>query len=227
MQQTKKQLNIRNKKVAINSFLSRVASTCSSVDSDFLVVNKRREYMRKWKKNNPDKVKKYSKQEWLRDKEKLTKRHKEYRLNNPEKVKTQSKKYLIKNREKIMSVQKQWRDKNRIKVRQYAKDFCKRNPEKIDRKNFRTKAYFLRQVDLSYEQFNEMLKKQKYLCAICGLPETIKHQVGTKSLLSIDHCHKTNKVRGLLCRKCNSALGFLQDDPELLLKAYNYLIKNI
>lgn len=41
MQQTKKQLNIHNKKVAINSFLSRVASTCSSVDSDFLVVKRK------------------------------------------------------------------------------------------------------------------------------------------------------------------------------------------
>jgi len=41
----------------------------------------------------------------------------------------------------------------------------------------------------------------------------------------MDHCHKTNKIRGLLCGKCNSAIGFFDDDTELLEKAIDYLKK--
>jgi len=54
-------------------------------------------------------------------------------------------------------------------------------------------------------------KKQKNLCAICGLPETDYQQYGVKNL-AIDHNHRTKKVRGLLCSKCNRALGLLNVD---------------
>jgi hypothetical protein len=52
---------------------------------------------------------------------------------------------------------------------------------------------------MSVEQFDEMYIKQKGCCAICG-----KHQSLFKRRLDIDHCHKTGKVRGLLCATCNA-----------------------
>jgi hypothetical protein len=70
---------------------------------------------------------------------------------------------------------------------------------------------------LTQEQFMEMYNKQEGKCAICGdKPET---QRG----LHIDHCHKTNQVRGLLCHGCNTAIGGLREDPEIFQKAISYL----
>ena len=62
-----------------------------------------------------------------------------------------------------------------------------------------------------------MFKEQNGRCLICGL-ESQK--------LCLDHDHKTNKIRGLLCRNCNAALGILQDDPALCCAAANYLEAN-
>ena len=50
-------------------------------------------------------------------------------------------------------------------------------------------------------------------CQICGTVEK----------LHLDHCHNTGKIRGLLCMRCNTAIGRMHDDPELLRKAIAYL----
>ncbi len=71
------------------------------------------------------------------------------------------------------------------------------------------------------EQYFKMLVEQKGCCAICKKGETHPEQ----TFLSIDHCHKTGKVRGLLCSKCNAGIGFLQDSPINAFEAYKYLLK--
>lgn len=74
------------------------------------------------------------------------------------------------------------------------------------------------------EQFNKMLKKQNYVCKICKNSETAlwKKRNEVKPL-SIDHDHKTGKVRGLLCGRCNSALGLVKDSTYILESAMEYL----
>ena len=80
----------------------------------------------------------------------------------------------------------------------------------------RTEARKMRRLktryDLTKEQFNEMLDAQKGLCLICPNPASV-----------VDHDHTTLKVRGLLCSKCNLGIGYFQDNPELLIKASEYL----
>jgi hypothetical protein len=76
----------------------------------------------------------------------------------------------------------------------------------------------LKKYGLTPEQYDAMHEAQEGLCAICS-----NYQVGVNSL-SVDHCHTTGSVRSLLCMKCNSALGLLNDDPELLTKARHYLL---
>ena len=77
-----------------------------------------------------------------------------------------------------------------------------------------------RQYGITLEQYNEMLIDQDYKCAICGNEDEVE---GRK--LAIDHCHKTKKVRGLLCGKCNRGLGLFYDDLELLQNAISYLAR--
>lgn len=62
----------------------------------------------------------------------------------------------------------------------------------------------------------EMLKKQDYGCAICGIKPTGRR-------MHIDHSHSTKSVRGILCSKCNQAIGLLSENPELFDKAKHYL----
>lgn len=71
---------------------------------------------------------------------------------------------------------------------------------------------------ITLDQYNVMLKSQQGRCAICRRPQKdlFKH-------LSIDHCHKTGNIRGLLCIPCNLGLGSFKDCPDLLRHASNYL----
>ena len=73
---------------------------------------------------------------------------------------------------------------------------------------------------LTPEGFKILHEKQRGLCAICERPQTSNCR---KQQLNIDHCHKTRKVRGLLCDKCNIAIGLLGDDVKLLRSAIRYL----
>lgn len=70
----------------------------------------------------------------------------------------------------------------------------------------------------SQEEYERMLALQGGVCAICAGPP-----IG-KTRLSIDHDHKTNQVRGLLCDPCNRALGYFQDRPDLCVLGADYLL---
>lgn len=75
--------------------------------------------------------------------------------------------------------------------------------------------------------YDEMLKHQDNVCAICLQPETKLHKVtGSLKRLAVDHCHVTGKVRGLLCFDCNSSLGKFKDSIDNLQRAIEYLNKN-
>jgi hypothetical protein len=75
-----------------------------------------------------------------------------------------------------------------------------------------------RNFNLSESEYQSMFAAQKGCCAICG-----KSRNSSGKKLAVDHCHKTGKVRGLLCINCNLGLGSLQDKIEILESAINYL----
>lgn len=83
-----------------------------------------------------------------------------------------------------------------------------------------------RDFGITVEQYDEMLKGQDSVCAICGKPETSRNKYRDVQPLAVDHCHTTGKVRALLCSNCNRGLGCFKDDPDLLLKAVSYLRKH-
>jgi len=69
---------------------------------------------------------------------------------------------------------------------------------------------------MTIEDYYKLLEKQNNKCSICKL-EAIK-------TLDVDHDHKTDQVRGLLCNNCNRGLGHFKDSPEILKQSYEYLI---
>lgn len=73
-----------------------------------------------------------------------------------------------------------------------------------------------REFNLSGEEYYRYLNEQNGVCAICNKKEDNKR-------LAVDHCHKTGKIRGLLCTRCNPALGFLQDNIEIAKNLVLYL----
>jgi hypothetical protein len=70
-------------------------------------------------------------------------------------------------------------------------------------------------------EFKEMIYNQNHLCLICGT--LLDTDTSTKS--SIDHCHKTGIIRGILCVSCNKLIGFARDDIRILENAIFYLKK--
>lgn len=116
--------------------------------------------------------------------------------------------------------------KSKEEMKIYKANYYQFNKEKIknQRKNTiptknKVKQYnFKYWYGISLDYYNELLKQQNYSCLICGR----KHNENNKKL-HIDHNHKTNHVRGLLCFKCNIALGHFNDDIKLLKSAISYM----
>jgi len=105
----------------------------------------------------------------------------------------------------------------------YQKRWRAVNPDKV-------KGHWLRKYwpnstwQEALNNFNNLVKNQNNLCAICNKAETaIDGKNGSVRDLSIDHNHKTKQVRGLLCSSCNRGLGYFKDQFNLCLAAANYL----
>lgn len=83
-----------------------------------------------------------------------------------------------------------------------------------------------RKFNLTREQYNEKLRLQNFVCAICEKPETAPNRASGIKGLAVDHCHTTGKIRDLLCWRCNAMIGKADESVELLNKMINYLVKH-
>jgi hypothetical protein len=91
----------------------------------------------------------------------------------------------------------------------------KPNPSEIRRTEAQERL-IVKKYGITEDQYQAILALQNGVCAICN-----RHQRICR--LSIDHCHKTGKVRGLLCRRCNRNIGRFFDSPQVLHRAAEYL----
>ena len=146
---------------------------------------------------------------------------KKFRINNPDKIKIISKRYYEKNKEKIYKNTKAWRDQNReqyrISSREYKRKLRKENPEKEKSTSFKRHLKWL--YNLSLEDYEFFLIKQNNKCAICYN----LFDLSNNKNIHVDHDHRTNKIRGLLCMSCNLLLGHAKDSKILLQQAITYL----
>lgn len=145
---------------------------------------------------------------------------KKCRDKNPEKEKLRRKSQYIKHRERDIEYSKRYKQENKEQVKATRRAYGIKNKDKIKDNILKHK------FNISIEQYNKMLDSQNHVCAICFQPEKAKVR-GADYLksLAVDHCHTTNKIRGLLCDICNKGIGHFNDSIEKLEKAILYLKK--
>lgn len=70
---------------------------------------------------------------------------------------------------------------------------------------------------MSLEEYEQLFKAQDGKCRVCST------EPSDEKRLCVDHNHITGKIRGLLCDRCNRAIGLMKDDYSIIQKAANYL----
>lgn len=115
--------------------------------------------------------------------------------------------YYKKHAQKIIQSQKKYSDLHKEKIKLYKKN------RRLDNPNLEKNTKLKRSYGINLNTFDNMKKQQENKCLICK----------KISKLHVDHCHKTKKVRGLLCTKCNMAIGLFKDCINNLENAILYL----
>lgn len=136
---------------------------------------------------------------------------KDWRAQNPEQESATVAAWREANKEAIQVRSARYRKANKKRLQERDTEWRKANPEKM--KGY----YFKHKYGITWERYLEMLAAQGGKCAVC------RHPCSTHGRLSVDHCHTFGTVRGLLCQRCNSALGLMEDDPARLRAAADYL----
>ena len=97
------------------------------------------------------------------------------------------------------------------------------NPEANQRSSRNNQL--LKRYGMTLSEYEELLNGQNGKCGICYTSENYTGHTGYRKdwSWSVDHCHKTGKIRGLLCNNCNRALGLFKDNKEVMLKALSWL----
>lgn len=146
---------------------------------------------------------------YLIDSEAHNKRTKENYIKNKDRILKQCKKYYNKNKQYILERCQTYRE--------YNSDIINEKQRGIKRRKQRINSY-----GVTEEYIQSLMDFQKGCCAICGSSLIVPE---SRVSYCIDHNHTTGEVRGLLCSKCNTLLGFALDNKTILASAINYLIK--
>ena len=122
-------------------------------------------------------------------------------------------------REKIRAARRRYRETHKQEMCERRRLRLQNDPDFRERERARGREWQRRKryskvYRLSLVDYDAMRKRQNGTCAICKR---------SGQALCVDHCHACGKVRGLLCGKCNSVLGFCDDSPAHLLMAAAYL----
>jgi hypothetical protein len=103
----------------------------------------------------------------------------------------------------------------------WSREYRVNNPTRHRNTAFKTR------YGVGLDDYDAMHASQKGVCAICKRPEkSLNQHTHEPRRLAVDHCHNSKKVRGLLCKSCNTAIGALDEDPALFRAALRYLAKH-
>lgn len=116
------------------------------------------------------------------------------------------------NPERVRASKQRYRAANKERLREASRNYKARNRDAIWAADLR------RLYDLSPEDYAQLFERQSGACAVC-------REKPSAQRLAVDHDHNSGRVRGLLCRVCNTALGAFCDSPERFDSAAAYLRK--
>lgn len=116
---------------------------------------------------------------------------------------------------------------NTCKKCQYSRlqEFRKDPQHKERFKEYRRNNAITKRYGICIQQYNDLVNSQENKCKICGNLPNKEGPIQNQSL-HIDHCHKTDKVRGLLCHLCNRGIGLFRERIDLIENAVEYLKKH-
>lgn len=118
-------------------------------------------------------------------------------------------------RAKNAAHRRRYRTRTYVRERERAYDKQRRSrPEVRERERFIQRGRWDPSCILTMDQYQARYEAQNESCKICGTPALRLH---------VDHCHDSNRIRGLLCKQCNLGLGHFRDRPEILRAAASYL----
>jgi hypothetical protein len=162
---------------------------------------KRRDEGRRYREAYPDRIREASRR---------------YREAHPERVKERSRNYYRElseeKRQKLNARQKARRAADPEKARAKDRAFAKKNPEWIRNKNLKMK------YGITLVQWRELFDAQNRVCKLC-----LSDKPGNKDWAT-DHDHDTGRVRGILCHRCNLALGWLGDTASKIAERYKDIV---
>jgi hypothetical protein len=180
-----------------------------------------------------EEIKEYQKQYRIKNKDKIAERYKNwypsYEEANREVISAKNSERYYKNKEANTKRSKEYYQK--VKLTQHYKD-RKRNDRIMNSKEYtaRVKKWGENHPDrkrnsklkskygITLVEYDAIYLRQGGRCLGCGI-----HQDDMPKALSIDHCHKTKKVRGLLCDKCNFIIGLADENATILQSLIKYL----
>lgn len=178
----------------------------------------RNTYQREYHRKNADKLNERRRNRTTKQRARVNESKRKLRLRNLEKIREQERASHHRNKENKKQANKIWRSKNAAAIRKRTREWNLDNRENSRYRKVE-KLY-----GLSKGEYKALMDERNGLCGICGQPEIqIDKRTGELRRLAVDHDHKTDKVRGLLCARCNMAIGLFRDDVEVMRLAIAYL----
>jgi Recombination endonuclease VII len=203
-------------------------------DKDLERLERRRAAARRYRESHKEEIRKRARRYRESHKEEIRERARRYRESHKEEIKAVARRYHESHKEEIRKARRRYRETHKGEIKAAARRYRETHKEQISdyaRRKWQTdpdhrekhrvrnrlaqRRMVLRKVyGISWADYEAMFERQGGACAICKR---------TGVTLCVDHCHLTGEVRGLLCIRCNSAIGFCSDDPALLQAAAAYL----
>ena len=172
----------------------------------------KRDKQRQWRKDHPEASRASSRKYRETHLEQCNAKVRKWREEHLERSRANSRNWRREHKEQADAKRREWRREHPEQERGYRDKYYASHKEQINASK-RTQKY-----GITPEDQDKLLVEQGGVCAVCG---DIRGKYG----LGIDHDHTTKEVRGWLCGKCNTGLGYFDDNPEWLRQAADFLEK--